>query len=811
MGPRDRPKLDGSYSYCERIAKLSGSNFYRSFSLLRQDRHRAMLALYAFARLADDAADESFHSHWPESRWHHWVDELTNNHADSNNNLNRELGLIRPALVDAIHRFHIPVETLHEIINGVAMDMVTPVRFAEWEQVQTYCERVASSVGVACLSIWSDTQPLAQDASAKRAARDCGIAFQLTNILRDLAEDAARDRIYLPSSELGRFHIDPIRWLQTTRNSNAFRLNEMGDWRGLLRLQFERAHAFYASGWNVSRFISADGLRMFSLMWHTYRQMLHKLERNPVAIWQRRVGVSKWDKLRLFASHAFTPYFSRCIAPQTRTTSSQSQQPVVSMAAARTWPDNGPAVAVIGGGLAGMSAAMHLARHGCRVTLFESKSRLGGRVGSFMDASGQWIDYCQHVSMRCCEAFGQWIDDTGQRPFWTEQSKLHFVSQKGRTISVSAWPLPAPLHLAGLLLHWPQLGVIDRFRVGIGLRRLLKLRSTDINPNMLAVDWLRVNGQTERCIQNFWATILVSALGEQVSRVTLSATRKVLVDGFANQRHAFHLLVPNRPLSHLILDCAVPTLSQMGVTLELNTAIKHVSQLASGGIEVFTARTSVQNNDRSSDLELNSRRTYDAVISAVPWSKLNVMMSDSNCSELIAPANQLESSPITGIHTWWDRAWLEAPHAILIDRLCQWVFPAPQSESATDAAPANPNLSQEYYYQIVISGSRDIPKGDSEALLKMVKQDLADVFPAAAVATLLRGKVVTDPNAVFSVSPGHHDARLNVSTLEANGIWLAGDWCQTGWPATMEGATLSGGQAAAALLRAFQRPAQIVR
>jgi hypothetical protein len=173
----------------------------------------------------------------------------------------------------------------------------------------------------------------------------------------------------------------------------------------------------------------------------------------------------------------------------------------------------------------------------------------------------------------------------------------------------------------------------------------------------------------------------------------------------------------------------------------------------------------------------------------------------------------MDSSPITGIHTWWDRPWLKEPHAILIDRLCQWVFPAPESAHGSLGSSAlnatSGAASTEHYYQIVISGSRMLPRGDAEGVLKVVKQDLAEIFPESAVATMFRGKVVTDPNAVFSVSPGHEPSRLTANEFAEQGIWLAGDWTQTFWPATMEGALISGAKSAEELLTTFSRPTKL--
>ena len=783
-----------SYSVCASIARNSGSNFFRSFALLGRTRRDAMTALYAFARLADDATDDvscDGGSAWSSAAWHEWIDQLLEPCAPVKLNTPLCLKTIRLALADAVIRFSIPLNSLHDIVRGVNMDVVGEIRFDEWEQSKSYCHRVASSVGVACLSIWAKSIGEPPNPRTLRAALDCGVAFQLTNILRDVVEDAGRGRIYLPLSELERFDIDSERWLQMKPQPSIFALNELGDWRGLIRLQIERAKAYYESGWQVASDISLDGQRMFSLMWHTYRQLLDCIEVEPEGIWQKRVRVSRFDKLVLAGQHAFTPCFQNVFAKRPAVSKREHLQ------WDQDWPMDSPHVAVIGAGLAGINAAMHLARHGCRVTLLESKQRIGGRVGSFTDAiSGQSVDYCQHVGMVCCTTLRQWIDDTDQQPYWTEQGELHFVSAQGKKIRVGAWPLPAPLHLCGLLLRWPQLSWGDRIRVGSGLLRLLRLRIDETLASKLAIDWLRENGQNDQCIKNFWATILVSALGEQVDRVTLGATHKVLVDGFAANRTAFHLLMPNRSLSELLEGCVATRLSDWGVSTLRGQTVKKIDRNNDG-----SHKLSMQGSD--ADADQTARKSFHAIVCAVPWDKILEISPDSTAT-IVAPASELQASPITGIHTWWDRPWLKQPHAILIDRLCQWIFPAPRSE----AESTNPHTA-EHYYQIVISGSRDLPRGDSDAILKAVKQDLAEILPESAVATMLRGRVVTDPNSVFSVSVGHESSRLASDALASERIWLAGDWTQTGWPATMEGSLRSGAMAAQGVLAHFGRPAKL--
>ena len=433
-------------------------------------------------------------------------------------------------------------------------------------------------------------------------------------------------------------------------------------------------------------------------------------------------------------------------------------------------------VIVVGGGLAGIAAAISLSECGYRVTLVEAKSRLGGRVGSFDDvSSGQPIDYCQHVGMSCCTNFVEFLKLLSIEKEWKKQETLHFFSKHGVHLPLRGAPLPAPMHLSGLLLKWPELGWNDRIQIAWGLFRLMRLKPVVDHDEALAIDWLRSIGQKPSAIANFWATILVSALGEQIDRVTLGAARKVLIDGFATNRSGYHLLVPQQRLSSLIGSSAIAKLEASGAVIQLSSPVKGLrwKESVCQGVEL------------SDGSVLNA----DSVVVAVPWHQVDRLFLDHRMDApetvrlwLDRPCT-LESSPITGVHTWWDKPWLDQPHAILIDRLCQWVFEHPAAQL---------ERSNEYYYQIVISGSRQLPRGRQQATLDAVVEDLRAIFPKAVVANLLRGKVVTDPNAVFSVAKGALKARPRVDLFAENRLWLCGDWTNTGWPATMEGAIRSG-------------------
>ena len=796
-------QLDASYAACQQIALASGSNFYRAFDFLRLDRRRAMTALYAFSRLADDATDgdsdpNASDQNWQAEDWLEWIEGLDQNPSPSRL---EPLEAIRLALADSVERFAIPKELLKQIVLGVDQDS-RPESIEHYDQLQSYMYRVASAVGLSCMAIWSTKGVPLAGTSEHRMAVDCGHAFQLTNILRDLVEDAQRGRIYLAQEDLVRFGFRRDSLIEALRGSDVARrgqgVEKLGDWKGLMRLYCQRAEGCYDQARGLGSHLDADGQRMFAMIWQTYHQIFKQIQDDPSSPLVGRPSLGLPQKIKLYVSHAFTPWFRSLRAPEPRTTFRSDAM----------W-EGAPRVAVVGGGLAGIQTAMHLAKHGCETWLIESRSRLGGRVGSFTDPqSGQAIDYCQHVGMRCCGELIRFIEDTGQREQWHEQSTLWFRSRAGKPFQAAAWPLPAPFHLSGLLLKWPDLSPVDRIAIAMALGKLIRTRPTRDFERQMALEWLKAQRQPRNAIDSFWSTILVSALGEQLPRITMGSVHKVMIDGFAATKDAYHLLVPQRSLSELIDQTAKESLARIGVRLVAGQAVEGLSRSGSGTWSLGLKTKSDSASKLLALPEIPALPEFQGVVLAVPWHRLGTILGDATIGSLpdgaktLRDVQSLESAPITGVHTWWSKKWFNDPHAILIDRLCQWVFPGP-SES-------DPNAS-EHYYQIVISGSRDLPKGDSEAVLRSVEADLREVFPELgnSGAKLLRGKVVTDPQSVFSVSRGHDQSRLETATFGAQGLFLAGDWTATGWPATMEGALRSGSLAANQVLHYVGRAAEV--
>lgn len=197
--------------------------------------------------------------------------------------------LLWPALADAVETFDIPTELLHAIIEGVRRD-VYPTPPADWPELVDYCYHVASAVGLACVHIWKQEPEI-----PTQAAVDCGIAFQLTNILRDVAEDARQGRLYLPLTELQRFQIDPDQWLNGQPN---------GRWPELIEHVAHRAEEYYQRGWPTIESLSPRSRRMFSLMWCSYRMLLGRVVARRHRLWQTpRIGLSTIQRFHLLARH----------------------------------------------------------------------------------------------------------------------------------------------------------------------------------------------------------------------------------------------------------------------------------------------------------------------------------------------------------------------------------------------------------------------------------------------------------------------------------------------------------------------------
>jgi len=431
-------------------------------------------------------------------------------------------------------------------------------------------------------------------------------------------------------------------------------------------------------------------------------------------------------------------------------------------------------VLIIGGGLAGLAAAVRLAPRGLQVTLLEARDRLGGRAASFTDpATGQQIDTCQHVSMGCCPAFAHFCRTVGVAHLLKPQRTMSFITPDRRVSRFRADPWPAPFHLTRSFAAAHYLTPMEKVRVAYGLLRLVMTSANDDRP---LLPFLLDHRQTRRTIDRFWGVVLVSALNESVERLGLKYARKVFVDAFLRDRRGMEVQVPSVPLDRLYGAELHSWLDRHGVEIVVQSAVRTME------IEGGRVTKAVLRDGRE--------MTADWYLSAVPHQRLldvlppGVVEAHREFLEL----KGLESSPITSVHLWYDRPIMDVPHAVLLDGVGQWAF------SRGEVAPG------EHYVQVVISASRELQSLGSEAIGRRVVSELGRYFRAASTARLLRRREVTVRDATFSAVPDVDSRRPGAASPIAN-LVLAGDWTATGWPATMEGAVRSGYLAANAILR----------
>lgn len=317
----DRETIDASYRYCRRMSRQAGSSFHAGFLLLPAEKRRAMWALYAFMRHTDDLADGPSYrrplnedgptdDRSPRDALAAWREALERELSgvgergegreersegrrekrDSSSIIHHSSLL--PALADAVRRFQIPAEHLHAVIDGVEMDLDCR-RYETFDDLRQYCERVASAVGMACIHIWGFRGP-----EAFGPARAAGIALQMTNILRDLKEDAAAGRIYLPLADLREcgYSVDDL--LAGVINEPFLRL---------MRLEIERAKQHYHAARGLMERLYPDGRRIYGTMFSTYRELLRRIERRPADVFRRRVRVGAAAKLMILARWTLFP------------------------------------------------------------------------------------------------------------------------------------------------------------------------------------------------------------------------------------------------------------------------------------------------------------------------------------------------------------------------------------------------------------------------------------------------------------------------------------------------------------------------
>lgn len=438
-------------------------------------------------------------------------------------------------------------------------------------------------------------------------------------------------------------------------------------------------------------------------------------------------------------------------------------------------------VIIIGGGVAGLSAATALAEGGARVCVVEARPVLGGRTSSHRDpATGEVVDNGQHILMGCYRESFVFLRQIGTASQVRVQNRLEvpMVDRAGVRSTLSCPPLPAPWHMLGGVLEWDALRWSDRlsvFRIGSAIRtaqRHLLGKTTDsaASPGETVDNWLIRNGQTARIREMLWEPLALAAMNQPPSEAGATAFVRVLANAFGSDASDSALALPRVPLSQLLVAPARAFVE------------------SKGGVAVTNALARVTLEDgRVSGVSLRSGESLRsaAVISAVPWHALSGLFGDvpSCLAGVVRDASLMKGYPIVTVNLWFDRPVLDVPLVGLPGREMQWVF---DKRAVFDGGATHLSL--------VSSGAAHLVPLSGPRVIETALAELRSALPAVSAATLRHATVVRERNSTFSVAPGE-PVRPPCRT-DLPGFYLAGDWTDTSLPGTIESAALSGHRAA---------------
>lgn len=452
---------------------------------------------------------------------------------------------------------------------------------------------------------------------------------------------------------------------------------------------------------------------------------------------------------------------------------------------------------VIGGGLAGLSAGIALSEAGCRVRLFEQRPFLGGRATSYWLPDGEHVDNCQHVTFACCTNLEDFYRRVGVAEKIKFFDRLLLQDPQGRRGSLKAGILPAPMHLMGSFLTFRPLSAKDKLRIGRGMLAIFQSKGEPEELKSGApvsmTEWLKSKGQTAKAIERFWRVVLVSALSEELDRIDARYGIQVFWKSVLATRKGYLMGVPVVELGALYEQCRT-SIEGKGGEVNLRAPLR--------GLRFEGNRL------KSVVFDEGREEMADAVVLALPHGTLDELLPEEvkRDNPELAQISRIEDAPITGVHLWFDREVMSEPYLTLLETTTQWIFNKSMLSGNKNGTGKGPGQ----YLQLVISASYDLLEKPRQEIIDLCLAEVRQALPLAGRANLLKATVIKEARATFSPQPGVDRWRPTQQT-SVKGMFLAGDWTATGWPATMEGAVRSGYLAAEAVLRVAGRPREFLK
>ena len=445
------------------------------------------------------------------------------------------------------------------------------------------------------------------------------------------------------------------------------------------------------------------------------------------------------------------------------------------------------AVTVIGGGVAGMSAACALVESGFRVQLVERRGYLGGRASSYLHPGvNEVIDNCQHVLFGCCTNLVGFYKRIGveDKIHWTRDMTM--IEPSGRRsrlgpFEIGRWGLPAPLHGTPSLMTAKAFSLADKLALGRAFRAMMRPGTLDHSTETLG-DWLRRHKQTRGAMNRFWRLVIASALNADIENIAVPYAAKVIRELFMNSAEAGAMGMSTVPLSELY-GGAERLMNERGSRVVYNSNAEALSWDDAG------KKWSIETR--------NGAIRSDYVVVALPFEAAGKLIAKmpfaEGAGQLMAKIERHEHWPLCSVHLWFDREITNLPHAVLLDREIHWLYNKSKLQPWRE--------SKSGYVELVVSASRAFAALSREEAITQSLHELAEFFPIVREAKLEKAALVKEVRATFGVPPGIDAARPDAVSPWPN-LFLAGDWINTGWPSTMESAARSGHLAAEAVSRA---------
>ncbi len=717
---------EDSSSTLRQVQARKSSNLAFAFFCMEKGRAKDMEIFYTYCRILDDIADDTNTSVEAKiASLKAWKAEIAGIYLslEKPQFAAPELSALGAELQSMISRRKVPQRYMQDIIDGVMQD-TTGETFETFDDLRKYCYGVASAVGLVSIYIFGFKNPRTVE-----FAEVLGYAFQFTNILRDVVDDAhTQNRVYIPSKELAQYNVSKEDLLNPLLNSNC---------KALFKMHYFRAKHFFNKARRLLVTEDKKALTPALIMWEIYETILERIAKRDFDIRKEIVKIPKWEKIYL--------------AFKAMRKANKPEQ------------DNKKfgKVAVLGAGVAGVSAAINLAYEGFDVELFESKRNVGGRLTAFeWSKCGAILDNGNHALMPCYESFFKFTNWFGvEDAFYDPAKSMQFLFKNSSDIVVD-YPDEGASKIKSLLsvLNFRKL---DGFLTlsNVILFAKIKMGFAKALSGETALNYLKRNFIKKEIIEVFWEPFCVSTLNTKISEASADMLRTTLKESILKGMKKSALIIPQRPLVHSFWPNAQYFLECVGAKIHLSEMVKSL-KFSSKKLESF-------------ETTKGEYSYFKYVFSALNWKALaNLLPAEDSLKNRLL---KISGADILNVHFLTRKKLFESQGVCLTNSPLHWVFD--QSQKLPHS-----KMKKYHLYSITISASQVAP--NKESIEPLVTAELHDFFGNFEIVDMIH---ILCKNATISADNESENSRPE-SNVGYDNFYLLGDWVKSGLPCTIESA-----------------------